>query len=81
MFDILLDKTIPPDELLFDTDLSPEIERAVSPIFVETPFYGTRSSTVILWDYSDKIIFEEKSLNSSNKKWITSSFTFKIKQK
>ena len=81
LFDILLDKTIPPDELLFDTGLSPEIERAVSPIFVETPFYGTRSSTVILWDYSDKIIFVEKSLNSSNKKWITNSFTFKIKQK
>lgn len=78
LFDILSDKTAPPDEFLPNTELNIEIERAVSPIFVETPFYGTRSSTVILWDNNDKIIFVEKFLNPSNKKWTTNSFRFKI---
>jgi uncharacterized protein with NRDE domain len=78
LFDILSDSSIPPDELLPDTGLELEIERAVSPIFVKTPLYGTRSSTVILIDYDGIVKFTEKSLNNDSKEWSTKSFQFKI---
>ncbi len=78
LFDILSDSSIPPDELLPDTGVGLEIERAVSPVFVKTPLYGTRSSTVILIDYDDRVIFTEKSLNNDSKEWSTRSFQFKL---
>ncbi len=78
LFDILSDSSIPSDELLPDTGLGLEIERAVSPIFVKTPQYGTRSSTAILIDYDDNVIFTEKSLNDDLKEWSTKSFQFKL---
>ncbi len=67
LFKILSDTSIPPDELLPDTGLTIEIERAVSPVFVATPFYGTRSSTVILIDKGDRVTFIEKSLKLETK--------------
>ncbi len=78
LFMLLSDKEIPPDDLLPNTGLQLEIERAVSPVFVSTPKYGTRSSTVILWDLNDKIIFIEKFLNSINNEWITNGFDFNL---
>lgn len=78
LFSVLSDTSIPSDDSLPDTGLSPEIERAVSPVFVETPLYGTRSSTVILWNKNDEIKFIERTLNNSDKKWKTSSYNFKI---
>jgi uncharacterized protein with NRDE domain len=76
LFHLLGDTSIPPDELLPDTGLGLEIERAVSPIFVSTPFYGTRSSTVVLIDRMNKVTFIEKSLNAETKEWMTASFQF-----
>lgn len=78
LFEILSDSSIPPDELLPDTGLGLEIERAVSPIFVKTPLYGTRSSTVVLLDYNGNVTFTEKSLNNHLKEWSTKSFQFKL---
>ena len=77
LFNILSDTSIPPDELLPDTGLTFEIERAVSPVFVATPLYGTRSSTVILVN-NNQITFTERSLNTETKEWITGEFHFKI---
>ncbi len=78
LFDILSDSSIPPDELLPDTGLRLEIERAVSPIFVKTTFYGTRSSTVILIDYDGNVTFTEKSLINNSNEWSTNSFQFQF---
>ncbi len=78
LFEILSDTTVPPDELLPDTGVSLEIERAVSPVFVSTPLYGTRSSTVIFIDQNNDVLFMEKSLNTETDKWITSTYNFKI---
>ena len=79
LFTLLSDTSIPSEDSLPDTGLSLEIERAVSPVFVETQYYGTRSSTVIIWNNNDEINFIEKSLKLSDRKWITSSFNFNIK--
>ncbi len=78
LFNILSDKSLPPDDLLPDTGLKIEIERAVSPVFVETPFYGTRSSTVIFCEMNNKITFYEKSLDVINKTWSKTVFEFQV---
>jgi uncharacterized protein with NRDE domain len=43
----LKDASIFPDSELPSTGVSPEWERALSPIFIKTPHYGTRSSTLL----------------------------------
>jgi uncharacterized protein with NRDE domain len=43
----LKDANIFPDSELPSTGVSPEWERALSPIFIKTPHYGTRSSTLL----------------------------------
>lgn len=78
LFEILSDRTSPPDDTLPDTGVGLEIERAVSPIFVETPIYGTRSSTVVFIDKENHVTFTENSLNTVSGKWTKSSFEFDI---
>ncbi|HUX61051.1 MAG TPA: NRDE family protein, partial [Ignavibacteriaceae bacterium] len=78
LFEILSDRSTPPDETLPDTGVGLEIERAISPVFVETPKYGTRSSTVILVDNKNHTTFTENSLNAVSRKWTKSSFEFDI---
>ncbi len=78
LFLMLSDKTISPENELPDTGLPKEIEKSISSIFVETPDYGTRSSTVILIDKKDNVTFIEKSLNTQMKKWIINAFKFEM---
>jgi uncharacterized protein with NRDE domain len=46
-FEMLADTTSAPDVRLPDTGISLELERALSAVFIDTPSYGTRSSTVV----------------------------------
>lgn len=56
---------IPADEdQLPDTGIPKELERAVSPIFIRTSKYGTRSSTVLLIENSGRVTFEERRYKS-----------------
>ncbi len=63
LFELLGDTEIAPDDQLPDIGMDIEIERAISPIFVKTPKYGTRSSTVILMDNAGTIYFEERTVD------------------
>jgi uncharacterized protein with NRDE domain len=47
MFEVLADETRPPDGELPSTGLELERERLVSPIFIRSPQYGTRCSTIV----------------------------------
>ena len=80
LFDLLSDTTVPPDNELPDTGVGIEIERIAAPVFIRNDFYGTRSSTVLLIDKDDNVLFIEKSLNTENNNWIESKFEFKIKE-
>jgi len=60
IFDMLKDDTVYPDSHLPKTGLSPDMERAVSPVFIRTDDYGTRSSTVILFDTNHQVTFIER---------------------
>jgi uncharacterized protein with NRDE domain len=63
----LLDRAVAPDELLPDTGVGLDAERMLSPIFIASPSYGTRSTTVILLDRTGMATFLEKSfLNDSD---------------
>ncbi len=66
LFDFLLDRSVAPDELLPDTGVGLELERILSPVFVRSPGYGTRSSTVVLLDRTGKITFIEKSFQDGS---------------
>jgi uncharacterized protein with NRDE domain len=60
LLEILSDKTQANDEDLPDTGVGIERERILSPIFIETPIYGTRCSSVLLFGNNNKVEFIEK---------------------
>ena len=47
LFELLSDRTLARDDELPDTGIGLERERLLSPIFIATPGYGTRCSTVV----------------------------------
>lgn len=57
---LLADETLAADAELPDTGLDIERERLLSSIFVRTPIYGTRSSTIVRFDSDLKVEFVEK---------------------
>lgn len=60
LFDLLSDRTRPEDSLLPDTGVGLETERLLSPVFIESPGYGTRTSTVMLIDTQGRVDFMEQ---------------------
>lgn len=61
IFEVLADTHQPPTEALPDTGVPLKWEQLLSPIFVRSPVYGTRSSSVILAKRSGTIRFFERS--------------------
>jgi len=64
LFLILTDQTIAADDYLPDTGVGLEWERILSPVFIKSPTYGTRSSTVMLIDANNRVTFAEKTFNA-----------------
>lgn len=63
LFPIIEDKTIANDEELPDTGVGITLERLLSPLFIQMPNYGTRSSTVILINKKNEVTFVERTFN------------------
>ncbi len=66
LFQFLLDRTVATDESLPNTGIDLELERTLSPIFIASPNYGTRSSTVILLDRYGNVTFMERSFDKGS---------------
>ncbi|WP_342527783.1 NRDE family protein [Chryseomicrobium sp. FSL W7-1435] len=49
-----------PDHQLPDTGVGLDLERKLSPLFIQMPNYGTRSTTVILVTHEGQVTFEER---------------------
>ncbi len=64
LFEVLCDRTRPDDKELPNTGMGIEWERILAPIFITSKIYGTRSSTIILIDYDNKVTFVERTYNS-----------------
>ncbi|OEU65721.1 MAG: hypothetical protein BBJ57_10125 [Desulfobacterales bacterium PC51MH44] len=60
IFSILKDKSYPPDNMLPDTGVGLGWERILSPLFITSKFYGTRSSSIVLMERNGKITFVER---------------------
>ncbi len=60
---LLADRTQAPDHELPSTGVSLAWERCLSPVFIASPDYGTRSSTVLLVDRSGNVTFVERSFD------------------
>jgi uncharacterized protein with NRDE domain len=67
IWQILADRTLPADKELPDTGVGLEWERILAPLFISSPEYGTRSSSIILMEYSGRTTFMERTfLNAAN---------------
>ena len=76
VFQVLYDDHRAADELLPNTGLSLERERALSSMFIKTENYGSRCSTVVLVDYNNHILFSERVYNTATFHFTTQTFQF-----
>jgi uncharacterized protein with NRDE domain len=53
-------------------------ERILSPLFIENPIYGTRSSTVLLIDRRRCVTFAERVFNGAADPRMEAHFAFRI---
>lgn len=75
LLDLLTDRTPYPDPLLPDTGFGLQRERHLSPMFIAGSDYGTRSSTAVLLDRSDRLLFLERTWDARQEAVETRSFT------
>ncbi|MEO1052835.1 MAG: NRDE family protein, partial [Bacteroidota bacterium] len=66
LFDAMYDDHIAKDNELPNTGVGLERERMLSPMFIKSPVYGSRCSTVTMFDKSGKIFFAERTYDLSN---------------
>jgi uncharacterized protein with NRDE domain len=81
IFRLLADRALADDACLPDTGVGLEVERMLSPLFITTPVYGTRSSTVLLVDREDRLTFVERSFTDGSEEWDEARFEFDIKER
>lgn len=60
LISILEDTHYPPENTLPSTGVKPEVEKMLSPMFIKSDGYGTRSSTVIMAGRDGRVSFTEK---------------------
>ena len=80
LFALLFDQTQAADDALPSTGVGLELERALSPLFIRTPVYGTRSSTVLLIDREEHATFIERSFGVAAKQEGEARYEFKIER-
>ena len=76
---ILTNRQKPADDTLPDTGVGLEWERTLSSAFIESPEYGTRSSTILLIGRDDSVRFVERLYLPSLSSWQEASYEFQIK--
>jgi uncharacterized protein with NRDE domain len=74
---LLQNRNRPPDAALPDTGMGLEWERILSPLFIVSPQYGTRSSTILRVHRSKEIFFTEVSWDAEGRETGRVSFTWK----
>lgn len=69
LFHLLTDTSRFPDEQLPDTGFGIEWERILSSRFIQSPDYGTRSSTILLIEYNGRAILLERTYEKNPNLW------------
>lgn len=78
LFDLLFDDNIASDENLPDTGIGLERERVLSSMFIKSPGYGTRCSTVVLIDKKNNALFVERVFDLTTFQYSERKFEFAI---
>lgn len=78
ILDVMFNDAIAPDEELPDTGIGLEKERLLSSMFIKSPGYGTRSSTVVMVDRSNNLLFKERVYDTDTFGFTSHEFSFKI---
>jgi uncharacterized protein with NRDE domain len=75
---MLYDELRADDDQLPDTGIGHEREKALSSIFIKSPGYGTRCSTVVLADQHQNVTYVEREYDLATFAFTTRSFRFKV---
>jgi uncharacterized protein with NRDE domain len=75
---MLADRSTAPDAELPSTGVGIERERVLSSMFIATPDYGTRSSTVLLIDREGEVTLAETTFSRTGESTHFAEFTFRI---
>jgi uncharacterized protein with NRDE domain len=78
LFHLLRDRTVAGDNQLPDTGVGTAWERILSPIFITSPTYGTRASTIILIEQQNFITITEKTFNDEPEHATSVAYEFQI---
>jgi len=68
-------------ENLPNTGVSPDLERALSSMFIKTPNYGSRCSTVVLVDKDNRVQFSERVYDLTTFNYSLSEYEFLLNGK
>ncbi len=79
LFDLLSDRLVPSDRNLPDTGIGLEWERLLASMFIKSPIYGTRSSTLLFIGKNRRVKLIEKIYNGEEEPWLVSRFSFPAK--
>jgi len=78
LFRLLGDRTVPADEMLPATGVGIEWERVLSSLFISSPTYGTRSSTLLFIDRNDRVTFMDRAFDSNPDQMRPAHFEFNL---
>jgi uncharacterized protein with NRDE domain len=78
LFDMLMDEHIASDNQLPDTGVGLERERQLSAMFIKSPGYGSRCSTIVLIDKNNHVLFTERVYDLKTFQYDTKTFEFDI---
>jgi len=78
LFEFMFDDAQAADDQLPDTGVGLERERVLSSMFIKSPGYGTRCSTVIFIDNENHVRFSERVFDTSTFTFTEKTFTFQV---
>jgi uncharacterized protein with NRDE domain len=78
LFNLLFDDHVAPDNQLPDTGVGLERERQLSSMFIKSPGYGSRCSTVVLIDQNNHVVFAERVYDFRTFEYSVKTFEFDI---
>jgi uncharacterized protein with NRDE domain len=78
LFEAMRDEDLASDKDLPETGVGLEKERMLSPMFIKSPQYGSRCTTVILVDQQDRVLYAERTYDTTTFTYETKYHKFKI---
>ncbi len=76
ILDALYNDVVAPDDKLPNTGVGLERERMLSPMFIKSQGYGSRSSTVLMIDRKNHVTFIERTYDTASYQYQAQEFSF-----